>query len=123
MIALNTSTRKMQAFMASAHATTAPVATVVFYDVSRNDKLDNSEYPRTAQFTTFDGTTEKDICDAPANGTRHIEYICIYNASTDSEDFTVCVDDAGTNWTQVKITLATTESAVWTPASNWKIVT
>jgi hypothetical protein len=123
MIALNSSTRKLQAFMASVHATTAPTVTVIYHDVSRNDKLDNSEYPRSPQFTTLDGVTEKDICDAPPNGNRHIDYIAIYNASTDTEIFTVCIDDAGTNWIQVVYTVAAGKTLIWTALSNWVVTT
>jgi len=124
MIALNSPTRKLQAFMASAHATTAPKVTVVYHDVSRNEKLDNSEYPRSPQFAILDGTTPVDICDAPPNGTRHIDTITIYNASTDTEIFTVVLDDAGTDWPQAEITLATTETAIWSSKTcDWQVVT
>ena len=126
MFPLNTTARKLQAFLSGAIATTNPKATVSFYDVPRGSKTDTSEYLRTPQFTVLNGTTEVDICDAPqVQGTvRNIEYICIYNADSAPVTVTVCVDDAGTNHIQVQITLASTESAVWASESgDWQVVT
>lgn len=125
MIPLDATTRKLQAYLSGAPATTNPKVTVVFYDVPRQAKTDNSEHLRSPQFTTLAGTTETDICAAPtAQGTvRNIEYINIYNADTASVTVTVCVDDNGTNQIQVVMTLATTESAVWSKNSGWQIVT
>lgn len=125
MIPLDTTTRKLQAFLSGAAATTNPKVTVSFYDIPRGSKTDSSEYLRSTQFTALAGTTETDICAAPlAQGTvRNIEYINIYNADTASVTVTVCVDDNGTNQIQVVMTLATTESAVWSKNSGWQIVT
>lgn len=125
MIPLDTTTRKLQAFLSGAAATTNPKVTVSFYDIPRGSKTDSSEYLRSTQFTVLAGTTETDICAAPlAQGTvRNIEYINIYNADTASVTVTVCVDDNGTNQIQVVMTLATTESAVWSKNSGWQIVT
>lgn len=125
MIPLDTTTRKLQAFLAGAISTTNPTVTVAFYDVPRQAKEDNSEYLRSPQFTVLAGVTETDICAAPSvQGTvRNIEYINIYNADTASVTVTVCIDDNGTNRIQVVMTLATTESAVWTKNSGWQIVT
>lgn len=125
MIPLDLTTRKLQAFLAGAAATTNPTVTVAYYDVPKGQpKGDYSDYPRTPVFTVLSGATETDICSAPNAGvTRHIDYINIYNTDSASVDVFVVVDDNGTNRTQVKITLATTESAVWTPASSWQVVT
>jgi hypothetical protein len=125
MLPLDLTTRKLQAYLAGAIATTNPTVTVAYYDVPKNQpKADSSDYPRTPVFTVLAGVTETDICSAPNQGvTRHIDYINIYNADSASVDCFVVIDDNGTNRIQVKITLATTESAVWTPASGWKVVT
>lgn len=124
MIPLDTTTRKLQAFLAGAPAATNPTVTVVFYDVPAQTKMDTSEYRRAPQFTVLAGTAETDICAAPAQGTvRNIEYICVYNADSAGVVVTVCVDDNGTNRIQVVMALATTESAVWTSQSGWNVVT
>lgn len=125
MIPLDTTTRKLQAFLAGAVSTTNPVVTVVFYDVPRGSKTDSSEYLKSIQFTNLNGVTETDVCAAPSvQGTvRNIQYINIYNADTASVDVFVVIDDNGTNRIQVKVTLATTESAVWTPTGGWQVIT
>lgn len=124
MIPLDTTTRKIQAFLSGAAATTNPTVTVAFYDVPRRTKDDNSEYLKAPQFTVLAGASETDICAAPSEGVvRNIEYINIYNADTATVNVTVCIDDNGTNRIQVLITLLTTESAVWTPTSGWQVVT
>ena len=124
MIPLDTTTRKLQAFLSGAISTTNPTVTVSFYDVPQGTKSENSDYRRAPQFTVLNGGTETDVCAAPAQGVvRHIEYINIYNADTASVTVTVCIDDNTTNRIQVVMTLATTESAVWTHESGWNIVT
>jgi len=122
---LDRADRKLQAFLAGAAATTNPTVTVCYHDIPNQTKEDFSAYRGAPQFTVLAGATETDICDAPQiNGTvREIDYICIYNTDTAGVDVFVVIDDAGTNRIQVKITLATTESAVWTPESGWKVVT
>lgn len=121
---LDLNTRKLQAFMSGAAATTNPTVTVNYYDLPNQSKEDNSLYRGAAQYTVLAGTTETDICPAPAQGViRLVNYICIYNADSASVTVTVCVDDDGTNRIQVVMTLATTESAVWTPDSGWQVVT
>lgn len=118
------STRKLQAYLDAAAATTNPTVTVVYYDVPSKSKDDFSEYRSTPQFTVLAGTAKTDICAAPEQGTvRNIEYINIYNADSAGVVAKVAVDDAGTTRIQVSIALATTESAIWTPESSWQIVT
>ena len=115
-------TRKLQAKLAS--AVTTPVASVAFYDVPSMSKQDYSDYQRSMKFIALNGTSDVDICDAPSQGTiRNIDYVNIYNADAGSVTVTVMVDDNGTDRIQVQMTLATTESAVWTPTSGWKVVT
>jgi hypothetical protein len=122
---LDLTTRKLQAFLAGAAATTNPTVTVAYTDYQNRTKDDFSHYRGATQFTVLNGSTETDICDAPdAVGTvREVDYINIYNADTTGVVVTVCIDDGGTNRIQVVIALATTESAVWTHESGWNIVT
>lgn len=126
MIRLHKTTTKLKAYLAGAAATTNPTVTVGFYDVPRQGKTDMSEYQGAHQYTVLAGATETDVCAAPLlDGTvRNIDYINVYNADTASVDVFIVVDDAATNRIQVKITLATTETALWTAASGkWNIST
>ena len=124
MISLDTTTRKLQAFLAGAAATTNPTVTVVYYDVPQQTKVDFSEYRRAPQFTVLAGATETDVCDAPNQSViRNIEYIAIYNADTATVTVTVCVDDNGTNRIQAKVVLLTGETCCWSAKSgDWSLV-
>ena len=123
MIALDFTTRKLQAFLASSAATTNPTVTVIYYDVLAQTKGDYSDYRRAPQFTVLVDTTETDICAAPAQGVvRHIEEIQVYNADTATVTVTVCVDDAGTNRILVKQALLTTETLQYQHGIGWSII-
>ena len=120
-IPLDTPNRKLQAFLASAAATTNPTVTVYFYDTLSQTKAEVSEPKRAPQFTVLSGTTETDICAAPAQGTtRNIVGIHIYNPDTASVTVTVCIDDSGTNRILRKETLVPSASLSWTPDYGWE---
>lgn len=124
MIPLDTTTRKLQAFLAGAITTTNPTVTVSFFDVPEQTKEDNSDYRRAPQFTVLAGVTETDICAAPNQGVvRHIEYVSIHNTDTASVTVSVVVDDGGTNRIQFHRTLLTRQTAVFTRQSGWQIIT
>lgn len=120
-IILDETTRKLQVKLDAAG--TIPV-TVNYYDIPQGTKTDFSLYRGAVQFTTTAGVTDTDICPAPSQGKiRVINYISVYNSDGGSENVSIMIDDNGTNRIQVVVTLATTESLVWTPESGWKIVT
>ena len=120
-IVLDRTTRKLIVFLAAAGA--IPV-TVNYYDILRQDKMDMSIYRPGCELENTNGTNEVEICPAPDAGvTRVINYICVHDSDAGSETVTIAIDDSGTNHTQVVMTLATTESMVWTPESGWKVVT
>ena len=123
MIALDATTRKLQAFLAGAVAATNPTVTVIYYDLQQQTKTDFSEYRRAPQFTVLAGATETDVCAAPALGiVRHIEEIQVYNADTATVTVTVCVDDGGTNRILVKQALLTTETLQYQHGIGWSII-
>jgi len=104
-------------------AGTIPV-TVDYYDVISQVKTDMQPLKGASYFSTTNGTNYVTACPAPPQGiVRVITYICIHNSDAGSETVTVAKDESGTPQIQVAITLATTESAVWTPDSGWNVVT
>lgn len=118
---LDKSTRSLQLKLGAAGA--IPV-TVDYYDVTPQTKTDTQPLKGASYFATTNGTTYVTICPAPAQGTvRVITYICVHDSDAGSETFTLVKDDNGTPQIQVVMTLATTESAVWTPQSGWNVVT
>ena len=122
---LDLTTRKLQAFLGGAAATTNPTVSVSYTDYPNRTKDDFSRYLGAMQFTVLSGVTETDVCAAPlaVGMVREIDYISIYNADTAGVVVTICIDDNGTNRIQSVIALATTETLVWTPESGWNIVT
>jgi len=118
---LDTPTRKLQVVLAAAGAIQCSVG---YYDLTQDTKADSSLYRGACQFTTTNGTNEVDICPAPPQGViRLINYICVYNSDAGAETVTIMVDDNTSNRIQVQMTLATTESMVWTPESGWNVIT
>jgi hypothetical protein len=123
-IILDSDTRKLQAWLDGAAATTNPTVTVHYYDIPSQTKTDFSEYRSATQFTVLAGTTETDIAPAPNQGVvRVISYINVYNTDSAGVVVKVAIDDNTTNRIQVSIALATTESAVWTSDSGWQVIT
>lgn len=121
---LDATTRKLQAWLGGAATTTNPTVTVVFKDVPKRTKDDFSEYWEALQFTTLDGTTEKDVLDAPDEDIcRKVVYLAVYNADTVNAVVTIAVDDNGTNRIQNAVTLQSTESLTFTPDNGWSIQT
>lgn len=120
-IVLDSASRKLEAVLAAAG--TIPV-TVNYIDIIPQSKNDFSLYKPATKFTNTDGTTAVTICEAPSQGVvRVINYINVYNSDAGSETVNIQIDDNGTDYRQVQITLATTEAAVWTPESGWNIET
>lgn len=122
---LDLTTRKLQAYLAGAAATTNPTVTVIYHDIPNQAKVDMSPARPAAQFTVLAGATETDVCAAPAAGViRMIDSVTIYNTDTASVDCFVVIDDSATNRIQAKLTIATTETALWTRESGkWNIST
>ena len=124
MIPLDLTTRKLQAFLSGAAATTNPTVTVFYYDVPRGSKTDNSEYLRFSFYTPTNGTNEVDVCAAPTQvGTiRNIEEIHVYNGDTAAITVALCVDDGGTNRIIVKQTLNVAETLAYSHTMGWYII-
>lgn len=105
-------------------AGTIPV-TVNYYDIPAQEKNDFQPLRGGCSLTTTSGTTYVTACEAPriAGTVRVINYICVHDSDAGSETVTVAIDDNGTQYIQVVMTLATTESLVWTPESSWQVTT
>lgn len=118
------SSQSLQASLVSA-VTTNPVSiTVSYYDVQSQSKPDFSEYRGATENTTVSGTTAVTILDAPNQGTqRNVDQVVVYNDDTAAATFVFILDESGTDYKQNNITLAATESAVWTPDSSWQVIT
>lgn len=123
MLTLDTTARKLQAFLGGAATTTNPTVTVVFHDVLNQVKSDITEYRRAPQFTVLAGATETDVLAAPQQGfVRHIDAINIYQADTVNATVTVVIDDNGTNRILISHTLTPTQTLFYESGYGWDII-
>lgn len=125
MIALDSSTRKLQAFLSAAATTTNPTVSVMYHDVPKVSGADYSfpEPPAVPQFTVLAGVTETDVCAAPNQGVvRHIDAISVYNADTVDAVVTVCIDDNGTNRILIKQSLSSFDTLQYEDSRGWEVV-
>lgn len=115
MIRLDTTTRKLQALLGGAVATTEPGCVVSWSDKTA------TTYTGGATVIATNGTTPVDICAAPGASTvRDVDYISIRNNDTASISLTVRYNDNGTTYALIVATLATLEKLEYTHATGWK---
>ena len=125
MIYLDNTTRKLQAFLAGAAATTNPTVTVMYKDWTPQTDGDGVALISSGkpQFTVLAGATETDICAAPNQGyTREISMVNVFNADTTNVTLTICIDDDGTNRIQLKKVLATLETLCYENGVGWFVL-
>lgn len=118
-IRLDSTTRKLEALLND-------TGTDVKFTASWYDQTAQDVQPTRGSTTLIasNGTTPVTIVAAPPqNVTRCVDYICAYNGNGATRIATFQIDDGGTDYIQTAISLATTESAVWTPTSGWSVVT
>ena len=121
MIRLDKTTTKLEGVL---NDTGADVIFTVSWFESTQESADNQPTRGATTITASNGTTDVTIAAAPLiNVTKNIDYICVYNGNAATRIVTIQIDDGGTNRIQVAISLATTESAVWTPGAGWTITT
>jgi hypothetical protein len=125
LIALDSTTLKLQAVLAGAVATTQPDVHVWFYDVPATKKDSFEDYRPAMKRTATNSTTDVDICSAPSvdNTTRVIQSIAIHNKDTASVTITIKTDDGTTEYTAFKATLATLECATYEDGLGWQCYT
>lgn len=107
IIVLDTTTRKLQAVMGAAAANYNCTVTVAYAETTA------SSFTEGMQPTTLAGLTVTDILAAPsvAATRRVVKAIMIYNNDTVTQTVTVYLDDNGTDYPLVKVTLG--------PGANW----
>jgi hypothetical protein len=118
-IKLDSENRSLEALLDAA-------GTDVIFTVGFRDEIGGGVIPRgSTKITPSSGTGAVTICSAPSKEgiTREIDFISAYNGNAATRVVTIQIDDNATDRIHAVISLATTESAVWTPASGWQIVT
>jgi len=117
MIRLDTTTRKLQAVLGGAVATTQPDATVCYADKTA------SAYTGGAAVAALNGTLAVDICPAPpASTVRDVDTIIIRNNDTATVTLTVRYSDNATLYKLIVVSLLTGESLWYTHAAGWSVL-
>lgn len=121
MIRLDTYQRKLQAVLGGAVATTQPTSVVCYTDKENENQ---KKFFIEAVTTALNGTTAVDICPAPDKAmVREIDSIHINNKDTAAITLTVRINDNGTNYELVELTILSGETLVYTKSDGWKVIT
>lgn len=120
MIPLDKTTLKLQIALTSSPATQSDVV-VGYYDVSRERKESNEEYPRRLQRAQTNNTTDVDICDAPGRSdmVRNIEHISITNRHSLAVVAVVKIDEGGTEHTVKRVSIAADSTVTYEHGAGW----
>ncbi len=111
------STKKLQAYLDGAVATTQPQVSVSYSDQTA------TTYNGASTLSTLNGVTEVDICTAPAAGTiRDIDFVSIVNRDTADVVVYVVVDVATVEYRLLKVTLDAGDQVEYTHGSGWRVL-
>lgn len=115
MIKLNPS-RKLQAVLAGAVATTQPVCVIGYTDKT------GTAYDGDSQLTDLNGATAVDVCNAPgADTSRHLDYLTLRNSDSAEIVVTLRFREGATNTSVIEATLDAGEMLGFTHSSGWYV--
>lgn len=122
MIRLTKTTTKLQLVLDNTGADV--ITNVFYYDVKARTKPDGSEYQGAWQSTASNGTTDVDICAAPAsNVIRNIDTIHVYNGNAATRIVTIKIDDGGTDKTLLVKSLTTGQNLIYDAGgAGWQVL-
>lgn len=120
MIRLDSDTRKLEAVLAGAVATTQPVCSVSYRD--KRNLVENSK-ETTLQLATLNGATAVAICNAPSRAIyREVESVFLRNADSANVVATVRLNDNGSVYRLASFTLKPGDQLQYTDASGWRVM-
>jgi hypothetical protein len=121
VIRLDTDTRKLEALLAGAVATTQPSVYVSYRD--RENSLDATKEIAEQLTAVMTGATPITVCDAPGkNVCREIDTIAARNNDTAVVTLTLRVNDNGTTYQLVKFTLQVGDHLEYTDMAGWQVI-
>lgn len=116
MLVLDTTTRKLQVFLAGAITTNQLPISVHYADQTA------SGWTPGVQFSNTNDTTVVDICAAPGNNTqRNVSKINIKNKDTVAATVTVRFNDNGTTYEELTFVLDSGDVLQFSHDGNWKV--
>jgi len=117
---LDKPTRKLQVLLAGAVASTQPQVSVFFTD--RTNQLQSGK-PVESQFSTLNGVTAVDVCDAPdPDVIRDIDEFNLYNADSAAVTATIRVSDDGTARRIKVVTVGAGYHLQYKKGRGWKVM-
>lgn len=120
MLRLSGPLQKMQAVLGGAVSATQPDVVVSYRDVGNPDR---AEFEPGTKVSTTNGATPVDICDAPGSATvREIDFISIRNNDSASVTVTVRLNNDGTSYKLIRVTLATLEHLYYSHVAGWYVI-
>lgn len=121
MIRLDTYQRKLQAVLGGAVTTSQPTAVICYTDIENENQ---KKFFVESVTSTLNGVTPVDILPAPDKAmVREVDSIHIRNNDTVAAAITVRINDNGTNYELVEVTILPGETLVYTDSEGWKVVT
>lgn len=121
MIRLDTYQRKLQAVLSGAITTSQPTAIVCYTDIENENQ---KKFFVESVTSTLNGATAVDILPAPDKAmVREVDSIHIRNNDTVAATVTVRINDNGTNYELVEVTIQSGETLIFTDSEGWKVFT
>lgn len=116
MLRLDATTRKLQAVLAGAVATSQLPIVVCYSDKTA------TAYTGGTQVSSTNDTTAVDICSAPGASTvRDVDSITIVNTDTATRIITLRYNDNATLYTLFKVALAVGDQLIYIHGDGWKV--
>ena len=121
MIRLDTYQRKLQAVLGGAVTTSQPTVVVSYTDIENENQ---KKFFVETVTSVLNSTNPVDILPAPDKAmVREVDSIHIRNNDTVAATVTVRINDNGTNYELVEVTLQAGETLVYTDSEGWKVFT
>ena len=120
MIRLSGPLQTLQAVLGGAVSSTQPDVVVSYADAGNKDR---AEFEPGTKVTAMNGANGVDICDAPDAATvREIDFVSIRNNDSASVTVTVRLNNNGTSYKLIVVTLATLEHLYYSHIAGWYVV-
>lgn len=114
---LNSTTRKIQALLSGAAATTNPQVVASYTDITTTTLTPG------AAVANLNGTTAVDVVSAPGASTyRKVGYLSIQNIDSAAVTVTVRYNDNGTTYKILTVTLAVNDTLQYTDTDGWRVI-
>ena len=122
MIALDSTSKKLELVLEAAHTTNALEASVFYYDVPRQSIQHHTEFLHASSHVASNGTTTVTLLAAPAASiTRNVSTINVYNKDTVTQRVIIKID-TGTEYILINVSLTTKQTLIYESSTGWMVL-